>query len=265
MGSFGTFFAQHFVAAVFLFSFLENAGLPVPVFPVLVLAGAWSSTRHSLLGMVVAAAVLGALLADVAWYFAGRWRGKRVLSGLCRMSLNPDACLERAVDGFHHRKVAAVLFAKFLPGVNTILPPLAGMSRMPLPVFVGLDLAGSILWAGSAALLGFAFGERIAESAKGIQGSMGWILVGGLVATIAWRAAYRFYLVRNFSAPRVFPEDLHQKMARDAPPMVLDLRRDDDFAESDRMIAGALRVRPASFHRYAHHLPRDRDLVFYCT
>jgi hypothetical protein len=47
--------------------------------------------------------------------------------------------------------------------------------------------------------------------------------------------------------------------------MVLDLRRDDDFAESDRMIAGALRVRPASFHRYAHHLPRDRDLVFYCT
>ena len=165
MGSFGTFFAQHFVAAAFLFSFLENAGLPVPVFPVLC-----SPARGRPPGTPSwdgrGGGGPGALLADVAWYFAGRWRGKRVLSGLCRMSFNPDACLERAVDGFHHRKVAAVLFAKFLPGVNTILPPLAGMSRMPLPVFVGLDLAGSILWAGSAALLGFAFGEGIAESAQ---------------------------------------------------------------------------------------------------
>jgi len=136
---------------------------------------------------------------------------------------------------------------------------------MPLPVFLGLDLAGSVLWAGSAAVLGFVFGEGIAESAKGVQGSMGWILVGGLVATIGWRVAYRFYLVRNFAAPRISPEDLREKMAGETPPVVLDLRRDDDFAESDRMIAGALRVRPASFHRYAHHLPRDRDLVFYCT
>jgi membrane protein DedA with SNARE-associated domain len=265
VGSFGTFFAQHAVAAAFLFSFLENAGLPIPVFPVLVLAGAWASTRHALLGMVVAAAVLGALLADVSWYFAGRWRGKRVLSGLCRMSFNPDACLERAVDGFHRRKVAAVLFAKFLPGVNTITPPLAGVAHMPFPAFAALDLAGAILWAGSAAVLGFAFGEEIAGSAKGVQGAMGWILAGGIVATVAWRVAYRFLLVRKFSAPRVSPEELHERMTGEAPPMVLDLRRDDDFSGSDRMIAGALRVRPASFHRYAHHLPRDRELVFYCT
>ena len=265
MGSFGEFFAQHVVAAAFLFSFAENIGLPLPVFPVLVLAGAWASTRHSLLGMIVAVAVLGALLADVAWYFAGRWRGKSVLSGLCRMSFNPDACLERAVDGFHRRKVAAVLFAKFLPGVNTILPPLAGVARMPFPVFFGLDLAGSVLWAGSAAGLGFAFGEEIADSAKGVQGAMGWIFAGGLAATVAWRVAYRFYLVRKFSAPRISPEDLHRKMSGEGDVTVLDLRRDDDFADSDRMIAGALRVRPASFHRYAHKLPRDRELVFYCT
>jgi len=265
MDDFAGLVARYGLAAVFLFTFLENLGLPIPAFPVLMLAGAYASTRHATLLMVLVAAIAGALLADTIWYLVGRWRGKRVLDHLCRVSFNPDACLERAVDGFHRRKSATILFAKFLPGVNTIMPPLAGVAAMPFFLFLLLDFAGALLWAGAGVTLGFAFGEEIAESAKGIQGSMGWILVGGLVATIAWRAAYRFYLVRNFSAPRVSPEDLYQKMAGDPPPMVLDLRRDDDFAESDRMIAGALRVRPASFHRYAHHLPRDRDLVFYCT
>jgi membrane protein DedA with SNARE-associated domain len=265
MDGFAGLVARYGLAAVFLFTFLENVGLPIPAFPVLMLAGAYASARHTAVPLVVGVAVAGALLADGIWYFVGRWRGKRVLDHLCRVSFNPDACLERAVDGFHRRKSATILFAKFLPGVNTIMPPLAGVTAMPFSSFLLLDAAGSLLWAGAGVALGFAFGEEIAESARGIQGAMGWILAGGLAATVAWRVAYRLYLVRVFSAPRVSPEELLRRMKEGEGVMVLDLRRDDDFAESDRMIAGALRVRPASFHRYAHELPRDRDLVFYCT
>lgn len=265
MDGFAVLVARYGLAAVFLFTFLENVGLPIPAFPVLMLAGAYASARHTAVLLVVGVAVAGALLADGIWYFVGRWRGKRVLDHLCRVSFNPDACLERAVDGFHRRKSATILFAKFLPGVNTIMPPLAGIAAMPFLLFLLLDFAGALLWAGAGVALGFAFGEEIAESARGIQGAIGWILAGGLAATVAWRVAYRLYLVRLFSAPRVSPEELHRKMKGGEGVMVLDLRRDDDFAESDRMIAGALRVRPASFHRYAHELPRDRDLVFYCT
>jgi len=262
---FSTFVARYGVAAVFLFTFLENVGLPIPAFPILMLAGAYASTRHAVLLLMVVAAVAGALLADGIWYFVGRWLGKGVLNHLCRISFNPDECLERSVDGFHRRKGATILFAKFLPGVNTIMPPLAGVAAMPLPYFLLLDFAGALMWAAAGVALGFAFGERIAVSARGVQGVMGWLLGVGLAATVAWRVGYRFWLVKRYATPRLAPEEVHRKMREGEEILVLDLRRDDDFAASDRMVAGAVRVRPASFHRRAHHLPRDRDLVFYCT
>ncbi|MBI5905222.1 MAG: DedA family protein [Deltaproteobacteria bacterium] len=265
MESFAVLVGRYGVAAVFLFTFLENAGLPIPAFPVLMLAGAYASTRHAAAPLIVAVGVAGALLADGIWYFVGRWRGKRVLDRLCRISFNPDACLERAVDGFHRRKSATILFAKFLPGVNTIVPPLAGVASMPLPAFLLLDFAGALMWAGSGVALGFLFGEEIAASARGVQGMLGWILAGGLCATVAWRIGYRFWLVKRYAAPRFDPEEVHRRMLSGEGLLVLDLRRDDDYDASDRMIAGAVRVRPASFHRQVHHLPRDRDLVFYCT
>ncbi|HEY5191476.1 MAG TPA: DedA family protein, partial [Candidatus Deferrimicrobium sp.] len=197
MADFGAFVARYGLTAVFLFTFLENTGLPIPAFPVLMLAGAYASTRHAALLMVLVVAVAGALLADTIWYLVGRWKGKGVLLHLCRISFNPDACLERAVDGFHRRMAATILFAKFLPGVNTIMPPLAGVSAVPVSVFLLLDLAGALLWAGAAVALGFAFGERIAETARGVQGMMGRLLLAGLVITIAWRAGYRFWLVKR--------------------------------------------------------------------
>ena len=265
MGDFAGPLARYGLTAVFLFTFLENTGLPIPAFPVLMLAGAYASTRHSTLLMVLVAAAGGALLADMIWYLVGRWKGKGVLTHLCRVSFNPDACLERAVDGFHRRMAATILSAKFLPGVNTIMPPLAGVAAMPFLFFLLLDFAGALLWAGTAVALGFAFGEEVAETARGFQGMLGWLLLAGLAATVAWRIAYRFWLVKRYAAKRLEPEEVHRKMREGEEIIVLDLRRDDDYAAADRMVAGAVRVRPASFHRHAHHLPRDRDLVFYCT
>jgi membrane protein DedA with SNARE-associated domain len=265
VGDFGAFVARHGAAAVFLFTFLENTGLPVPAFPILMLAGAYAATRHAALGLALLAAAAGALLADSGWYWIGRRRGKRVLTHLCRVSFNPDACLERSVDGFHRRQAATILFAKFLPGVNTIMPPLAGVSATPFSVFLLLDLAGALLWAVAGVGLGFAFGERVAETARGVQGMMGRILLAGLAATIAWRVGYRFWLVKRYGGHRIEPDEVHRRIRDGEEVIVLDLRRDDDYDASDLMIAGATRLRPASFHRHAMHLPRDRDLVFYCT
>ncbi len=265
MGGIEGFLGTYGNLAVFLASLIENLGMPIPVFPLIVLAGAFSATGLLSFPGILGAAILGALAGDVAWFYAGRWRGKEILFHLCRLSFNPDACLERAVDGFHRRKIATILFAKFFPGVNTIMPPLAGVSAVPLGGFLALDFLGALLWAGSAAVLGWFFGEELAKSAKGIEGWMGWILLAGIAASIGWRAAFRYYLVHRFSAPRIRAEELHGKMAAGEDLLVLDLRRDHDYDSSDSMIDGAVRVRPASFHRVAHRLPRDRDLVFYCT
>lgn len=257
--------ARYGGAAILLVSFLENVGLPFPAFPFLLIGGAFSISGTVSFPLVVMGAVAGALGADLIWYAAGKWRGKKVLFTLCRMSFNPDVCVESAVDQFHRRKFATILFAKFLPGVNTVMPPLAGVAAMPLPLFFLVDLAGASLWASVGAGLGRIFGKEIAAHARTFHGGMGWLLAGGLAAYLAWRIAYRVYLVRRYAAPRIEADALRRRMSEPDPPMVLDLRRDEDYQRSDKMIAGSVRLRPATFHRFAHHLPPGRELVFYCT
>lgn len=265
MDWFSLILARYGGAAMFLISFLENIGSPFPAFPVFVLAGALSAASRSSLPLMVAGAVLGAVAADGIWYELGRRRGKRVLYALCRITLNPDVCVESAVDQFHRRKTATILLAKFLPGVNSVMPPLAGIAAIPLPLFLVVDSLGALIWAASGIGLGRVFGLEIAGSARSIQGGMGWVLAGGLVVYLLWAAGYRYYLVKRYAAPRVGAEELYERMTGEDPPIVLDLRRDEDYERVERMIAGSFRLRPATFHRFAHHLPRDRDLVFYCT
>lgn len=251
--------------AVLLFSFLENAGLPIPAFPVLVAAGALAQSGGVSVGPTILGAVAGALVADLAWYGLGRWRGRRLLSSLCRVTLNPDACVERAEHGFHDRPRLTILLAKFLPGVNTLVPPLAGSLPVPLSGFLVLDLCGSVLWAAAGIGLGWLFGAELAEHARALQGALGWLLLGGVAAYLLWRAGYRHYLVRRYSVPRLEPEELFGKIAAGEDPLVLDLRSDLSFEESGKMVAGAVRARPARFHRVAHALSPGRELVFYCT
>src|SRR3989304_2442031 len=167
MDDFAVLVSRYGLAAIFLFTFLENVGLPIPAFPVLMLAGAYASTMHTAVPLVVGVAVAGALLADGIWYFVGRWRGKRGLDPLCRVSFTPDGCRERAGDGFHRRKSATILFAKFLPGVNTIMPPLAGVAAVPPHRFLAADLIGSLLWASIGAGGGRGFGGGVAGPGKG--------------------------------------------------------------------------------------------------
>ncbi len=265
MDWFSLFIARYGWAAMFLFSFIDNIGAPFPAFPVFVLAGALAAAGYVSLPILLAGAVLGAVVADGIWYYVGRRRGKRVLFMLCRISLNPDVCVESAVDQFHRRKTVTILLAKFLPGVNSVMPPLAGIAAVPLSRFLFIDSLGALLWAAAGTGLGWAFGLEIAGSASTLQGGMLWVLAAGLIAYILWAIGYRFYLVKRYAAPRIDAGELHEKMKGDSAPIVLDLRRDEYYDKTERMIAGSFRLRPATFHRFAHHLPRDRDLVFYCT
>lgn len=265
MDWFSLFIGRYGGAAMFLFSFLENIGVPFPAFPVFLLAGAVSAAGGTSLPVLVAGAVLGAVAADGIWYELGRRRGKRVLHLLCRISLNPDVCVESAVDQFHRRKTATILLAKFLPGVNSVMPPLAGMAAVPLSVFLLVDSLGALLWAAAGTGLGRVFGLEIAGSVRSIQGGLAWLLVAALVASGLWAVGYRFYLVKRYATPRIGTEELRERMSGETPPIVLDLRRDEYYDGGEQMIAGSFRLRPATFHRFAHHLPRDRDLVFYCT
>lgn len=251
--------------ALFLASFVGNLGLPIPAFPFLMLAGALSLGGRISFPAALGGAAAGAATASILLYYLGRWQGRGMLFTLCRMALNPDACMEQAIFRFHRNPSAMVLFAKFIPGANTIVPPVAGMVSMPLPRFALMSLLGALLWAASGVGLGFLFGVEIVHHGGRLSNSLGWILAGGVAVFLAWRAAYRYYLVRRFSAPRISPKDLHEKMVNGEDVLVLDLRIDRAFDSSADMVHGARRVRPATFHTRAHELPSGRELVFYCT
>ena len=252
-------------AALFLFSFVEMMGAPFPAFAVFVLAGALAAAGTGSVAGSVAGAVLGAIVADLILYGAGRWRGRALLSALCRVTLNPDACVDRTESAFRRRRNATLLFSKFLPGVNTMVPPLAGVAALPLPRFLLLDFLGTLIWAAGGVGLGWLFGTGMASRVRAMHGFLGWAIVAGVAAYFVWHVGYRIYLTHRFSVPRLEPEELHRRMSDGDGVVVLDLRSDAAYDGSPVMVAGAVRVRPASFHRYAHELPRDRDLVFYCT
>lgn len=259
------FIARFGGAALFAFAFVEMIGAPFPAFAVFVLAGALAAAGTGSVPGLVAGAVLGALAADLAWYGAGRWRGRSLLSALCRVTLNPDACVERTESSFNRRPAATLLLAKFLPGVNTMVPPLAGVAALPLPRFLLLDFLGTLFWAACGVGLGWLFGTGMAAQVRAVHGVLGWVIVAGVTAYFAWQVAYRLYLTRRFSVPRLSPGELHRRMSEGSGVLVLDLRSDAAYGGASLMIAGAVRVRPATFHRFAHELPRDRELVFYCT
>ena len=77
-----------------IIGWLQQLGLTVPAYPVLILTGALRvGGRHSVYALLVTAA--GLLVADRLWYWAGHRFGSRVPKKLCRISLSPDSCVRQ--------------------------------------------------------------------------------------------------------------------------------------------------------------------------
>ena len=149
------------LAVVCAASFIESLGVPVPAFPVLLLAGSVAAEyRFSAVPLVVASAC-GFWIGDLIWYAFGRIQGRRVLGLLCRLSLNPDACVGRAERRFRRRPAMTVAAAKFIPGFSLMVAPLAGILRMPPAQFAAIDGAASMAWSAAAVMSGVVYGRRV--------------------------------------------------------------------------------------------------------
>src|SRR3974377_2018518 len=124
---------------VFVAVFVEQMGLPVPAFPWLLAAGALSAAGKFNLPLGLAVTVIACLIADAFWFYLGRLRGNRVLALLCRISLEPDSCVRRTQNVFTKYGLRGLLVAKFVPGMGTVPPPLAGMSKITAGQFLFVD------------------------------------------------------------------------------------------------------------------------------
>src|SRR4030095_5147399 len=157
------FLVRHGNAVLFAAVFVEQLGVPLPAAPWLLGAGALAMDGRVNGPKALLAAPVGSLLADVIWFYLGRRLGHRVLSLLCRISLEPDSCVRRTQDLFTRYGMRGVVVAKFIPGLSTLAPPLAGSSGVSAPRFFFFDGLGSVLYAGCFILVGVLFSHQLEQ------------------------------------------------------------------------------------------------------
>jgi membrane protein DedA with SNARE-associated domain len=263
-----TFLLRHPYGALFTIVLLEQLGLPLPALPFLAAAGALAGMGRIDLVAALALSVAAAVLGDLAWYEAGRRRGGVVLNLICRISLEPDSCVRRTEDTFARYGARTLVVAKFVPGLSTVAPPLAGIFRMRRARFVAFDGAGALVWAGAGVLLGYVFSDqldRLAQQAEGLGRGLTIVLVALAAAWLGWKYVERRRFMRKLSVARISPAELEAKLAAGEEVVVVDLRHPLDFEADPEGVPGALRLTPADVEARHGEIPRDRDVVLYCT
>ncbi len=262
------FLLKHGSLVLFAWVFAEQIGLPIPAIPLLLAAGALAGAgkMHLLSSLLIA--VLAALLADLIWYELGRRKGIQVLQLLCRISLEPDSCVRRTEGAFAKHGARSLLVAKFLPGLSTVAPPLAGIFHMRLQRFLLFNVFGSLLWAGSFLGLGYVFSNQIERVASQALALGSRLFVGLLIlfaAYIAWKFIARQRFLRELRISRISPDELKKKIDVGEDLVIVDLRHSLDFELEPETIPGAFRMDAKELEEKNDRLPRDREVVLYCT
>ena len=246
----------------------EQLGLPVPALPFLLGSGALAGMGMASPAWLLVVAVLASLLADAAWFEAGRRRGGRVLNLLCRISIEPDSCVRKTEDVFARYGARTLLVAKFVPGLGTVAPPLAGVIGMSLPRFLLWDGAGAALWAGAYLLAGFAFRgqiENVVEMAAGLGGRLTAFVALLFAGWLAWKWHERRRFIRDLRMARITVDELKAKLDAGENVLIVDLRGALETSTAPETIPGALRFEAKDLATRHLEIPRDRDVVLFCT
>jgi membrane protein DedA with SNARE-associated domain/rhodanese-related sulfurtransferase len=262
------FLLRHGYPVLFGWVFLEQIGLPMPSAPVLLVAGALDGTGQLRFINTVFVAMMASLIADSLWFLWGRWRGAGALRLVCRVSLEPDTCVRRTKEAVARHGRLAILASKFVPGLNTAVPPLAGVSGMSLREFLALDGLSALLWAAAFAGLGRIFSRQLDALANTVRGFGGLILLlfaAGLAVYIARKFLARRKLVRSIWTERIDADELRRLIEEGLPVAVIDLRHQLDFQLHPFVIPGAVHFDPEELDRRYGEIPQDREVVVYCT
>ena len=253
---------------LFLWVLFEQLGFPVPIVPILLAAGTLAAMGKLNFGLVFSLAFLAALLSDQFWYQVGLRRGGKVLSILCYISLDPDSCVRRTKGMFARYGARSLLFAKFIPGMATMASPLAGIFHMRLFRFLLFDGLGAFIWVGLFTLLGYQFGQEIKDFAfhsSGIGPWFGLIVPLGLAVYILSKYIRRKRFLHRLAIGRITPEEVKRRLDAGEGLLILDLRSSLEFDAEPHTIPGALRIPFEELEKVHHQVPRDREIILFCT
>jgi membrane protein DedA with SNARE-associated domain len=253
---------------VFSAALAENIGLPVPAWPLIVISAAAAVDGGGSVVMVFLLATVAAIGADYGWYLFGRKRGSKVLRVLCSMSLNPDSCVRKTEATFERYGLKSLLMAKFVPGLNTIAPPMAGMLKTSNYKFLLFDGVGAALWSGTAVLVGYIWHRQV-EAILATTSSFGKSTLLAAALLVLSFAGLKYYQRRRYyaklRAARLRPEEVHSIVQQGGEVIIVDLRSTSSRKLTPNKVPGALLITPEEFEKSWHLIPRERDVVMYCT
>lgn len=249
-------------------AFVDQFGTPVPAIAILLAAGAVAGQGQLSLAGVLGAAIAGTVAGDTVLYYGGRWRGGPLMRGLCSFSLAPDTCVRKTETSFQRLGWKALVIAKFVPGLALFAAPVAGALRMGVATFLIFDTLGAILYNVVVIGLGFALHDQL-DRVVGWFRSLGSaaipVVVGAILAYWAWRIIQKRRIVRSLRMRRLTPEALRQRLDSGDPVRIVDLRTSIAYEVTRQTLPGAIRLDPEELDARHSDIPRDCDIVLYCT
>jgi membrane protein DedA with SNARE-associated domain/rhodanese-related sulfurtransferase len=262
------FLARHGPSVLFAAVFVEQMGVPLPAAPWLLAAGALSVAGSPHWSVALAAAACGSLLADIIWFYLGRYGGQKILNLLCRISLEPDSCVRRTQDLFTRYGMKGVIAAKFIPGLSTLAPPMAGNSGMKASRFFFFDSLGSLLYTGTFILAGAVLNRQLDQVLAALN-SLGSSALALIVGLILLYLGHKFYqrrrLLKELRTARISVDELYQKLEAGENFTILDLRSQAEVERNPLLIRGARHMTMDELKSHQQDIPRDRDIILYCS
>jgi membrane protein DedA with SNARE-associated domain len=260
------FVERHGYALLFLWVLGEQSAIPLPSVPLLLAAGALIHTGRLLILPALVCCLIAALIADSIWFQLGRHRGRQVLRLVCRLSLEPDSCVRQTENAFLKYGMSSLLVSKFVPGLNAVAAPLAGHSKRSYFRFAVYDSVGVLIWSGTYIALGYLFSQELEKiiAYASRMGSNLVLLVAALFAIwIGWKFEQRRRFLKKLQVARITPAELQDQLSRGEELFIVDLRIGD--AGEPALIPGAVRISPDELVARGQEIPRDREIILFCS
>jgi len=258
---------EYGVLIVFGVVLVEQIGMPIPAFPILIVAGAMSVDKDFSWPLVLAVSIIACLISDYFWFRAGRYYGKRILKLLCKISLSPDYCVSQTEDNFNRWGPKALIVAKFIPGFNTIAPPLAGALGTTGSTFLGFSVLGGLVWSGTGIAIGAYFHTSV-DQALDILSTMGTtaliVLAVLLVLFISFKYVERKRFHQSVEIERINISDFKKLLEQGKEPVLVDARS-VTAQMLDPAVPGALLFNGGELSEEIAALDKGSHIVVYCS
>jgi membrane protein DedA with SNARE-associated domain len=260
------FVARHGYTLIFVWILAEQAALPIPSFPLLLVSGALVRTGALRLSPVLTYALLASVIADNVWFQLGRRYSGRALQFICKVSIEPDSCVRRTETVFLRYGLRSLLVSKFIPGLNAVTAPLAGGAGADFGQFLLFDSLGALMWVSAYVFAGYVFSDQL-EIAIGYAMRMGSsvfvIALCALAAWIFWKVIQRRNFISSINIARITPGELHAMLSAGLDVTIVDVR--SSLAAHIEAIPGALHIPAEDLPSRHDEIPLDREIVLFCT